>query len=259
MRLRWQLEVYGFLLACGMPGSAWAQGTEPGHPASFATWRPLLKALPHPHRFTLAPTPVFCFEGYPDNVTNPGCFGPPAGAADCVSHSQHYLVQYIYPNVTSWHRLEAIGFISNDASTVFPSAGAFVISQKAPNSSFRFPTFNEITHLQAHNIQSAADTTLVVIDLRGFQITFADSAILALAVQFPEGGELLDYGVGPALGLESQLPDQRCDYLTTNTGQNWWEPHPLEHIDWAFEAVIESTTAIESRGWSQVKALYRRP
>ena len=258
MRLRMQRHSCGFMLACSLAEVAFAQAAEPAAQAGFATWHPVLKPLPHPQRFALPPSPVFCFEGYPDNVTNPGCFGPPAGAADCVSHSDHYLVQYLYPNVTGTQRLDAIGIISNDASTVFPSAGAFVISQKAPNN-FRFPTLNEITHLQAHNVRSANDTTLVLIDLSGFQITFADSAILAIAVQFPEGGALLDYGVGPALALESQLPDNRCDYLTTNSGQNWWEPHPLEHIDWAFEAVIEPTTAIESRGWSQVKALYRRP
>jgi hypothetical protein len=106
-------------------------------------------------------------------------------------------------------------------------------------------------------VQAAGDTTLVVIDLSGFNIAFADSAILALAVQFPEGGELLDWGIGPGLLIDTQAPDQRCDYLTTNSGQTWWEPAPVEHIDWGFEAVIEPTTAIESLRWSQVKTLYR--
>ena len=218
--------------------------------------------VPAPRSIVFADTvtSVLCFEGQITTETSPGCFTTPQEPGNCASHSSHYFIQYLFPDVHSRHLVLALGFVSNDAATVFPSAGVIPISYKKPASGLRYPTAQELGSLQGRGLHSQEDLGIVAVDLRRFNLQFADSVALVAAVQFPEGGVFQSIGVGPAIGVEDQLPDQPCDFLTQDTGRHWYVPDTTEHLDWGFEVkILDLRTGLEAVKWSQFKALYRSP
>ena len=89
---------------------------------------------PTPRTIALADsaTSVLCFEGEIRTVTAPGCFTTPQEPGDCSSHASQYFVQYLFPDVQAPHQVVALGFVSNDMETLFPSAGVIPISYKKP-------------------------------------------------------------------------------------------------------------------------------
>jgi len=203
---------------------------------------------------------VTCFEDALTTVINPGCFMVPGGG-NCISRATHYFVQYIFPGVTSTHRVNGFGFISNDGQTVFPSAGIITMPDQSPG--LRFPTAAELANLQIRNIATPGDTSIVFVDLSNAGVSFGAGQALVICLQFPEGGQLMGpaLGVGPGIAANDSIPDQDCDYFTVDGGQNpatsWFIPDPNdpEPLDWGFELLYEPL-AIEQRTWTGVKSLF---
>lgn len=204
-------------------------------------------------------TTIACFEDSLTELLNPGCFDlgvPPFG--DCTSQSTHFLVQYLFPDLAVEHRVVGIGFLSNDAATVFPSAG---VIQIAPNAQgrYRFPTAAELASLQATQIPTTDDLSVVFVNLESSNLLVqqGDNRALVVALQFPQGGVLSAPGVGPGIAADGLPPEQDCDFFTVTGGTgDWYAPVAL---DWAFVVLLEPSTPVEALTWTQVKKLYRAP
>lgn len=193
-----------------------------------------------------------CYQDPLNLIVNPGCFRPPA-AGDCRTQATHYFVQYITPNFEYPHRIAAISFISNDASTIFPSAGVVLI----PASENRFPTPGELANLQAINLQASADLAAVVADLSQANLEVSSGTDLVVCLQFPEGEQLTAVGVGPGILVDEVQPDQNCDFFTVDAGGSWWRPSANDPLDWGFRVVFEEpTVGAKAVSWSAIKTLF---
>ena len=226
-------------------------------------------ALPSPHPILQQDITLACYEGTLSVLLNPGCFMTvvPPQPGDCVSSSGHFMVQYIFPDVSAAHRVLGFRFLNNDAATVFPSAGLLQLPME--QGSVRFPTVSELANLQVTQIQGSADTSMVTVNLEDANIIVLPGSTTALVVvlQFPSGGRLLDIGVGPGIAADSNAPDQPCDFFTVDGGVHWFSPAPCSPgdpscnpLDWGFALLLAPLpVSLESMTWSGVKSLYHTP
>lgn len=196
-----------------------------------------------------------CFDSSLTLALSPGCFrllSPPSGG-DCVSHSGHYFIQYFTPSFATPQRIAGFGFISNDGATVFPSAGVVRI----PTVQNRFPTTTELANLQVRNVQAAHDTAAVIVDLRPFDLRVTSGTDIVIALQFPEGGQLITVGTGPGILVDETNPDQECDFFTHNGGSSFnTNDVGADPLDWGFELILEPVSALAPVSWSDLKRLY---
>ena len=258
-------RIASLVLVCLVARAAAAESTLP--PAAVAVTSRTVTIGPA-SLLPQAGTAVSCFEGYIQETTNPGCFtlpNPPGGGGDCVSHSSQFMVQYTFPQFVGLYRVRSLAFLSNDGATVFPSAGVILMSYRK-GASWGLPTQQQLSSLQAHNVPTPHDTATVVVDLFPYNLTFGDSTAIIVAVQFPEGGQLVGPGVGngPGIAAEDQPPDQNCDYFTIDagrTGDGWFQPtaHPTKPLDWGFQVIVEPVIPVLPTSWSMIKTLYRLP
>jgi len=223
--------------------------------------------LPQPKPLQIDST-LACFEGQLSVLLNPGCFQTeaPPQPGDCTSRAQHFMVQYLFPDLAVPHQVLGFGFLNNDGETVFPSGGVIPIPivQGIPD----FPTTEQLANLQVRNISFPGDTTVVFVDLEASGIILPAGADVALvvALQFPEGGELVDVGIGPGIATDADPPDQLCDLFTIDGGETWFEPAPCdpgdplcEPLDWGFVVLLDPILSLEAVTWTTVKSLYRTP
>jgi hypothetical protein len=242
-----------------LAGSAWADRTEVLRSQAQIARRPEgALRFDGPRRLAGGgEQSLTCFEDALTTVINPGCFMV-TGGGNCTSRASHYFVQYIFPSVTTTHRVIGFGFISNDGQTVFPGAGVLTMPDQPPG--LRFPTSTELQNLQATNVPTPGDTSVVFVDLEGSNIQFGPNQALVICLRFPEGGTLMGpgLGVGPGIAANDSIPDQDCDYFTLNSGANWYIPDPQdpEPLDWGFEVVYEETSPVEGQTWTGVKSLF---
>jgi len=202
-------------------------------------------------------TSLTCFDGQLTLLLNPACFfvpSPPMGG-DCVSHAGHYFLQYLTPNFATPHRITGFGFISNDQSTVFPSAGIVLI----PTNENRFPTPAELSALQVQDVPTPHDTAVVIVDLRDIEppLVVTSGTDIVVCLQFPEGGTLTDVGVGPGILVDEDAPDQDCDFFTLDGGASFnRNDFGNDPLDWGFEVGFEPVVAVEPRTWTDIKRIY---
>jgi hypothetical protein len=202
-------------------------------------------------------TSLTCFQDSLTLVLNPGCFDPPT-VGDCRTQSEHYFVQYLtpVPNFGSPYRIKSFAFISNDASTIFPSAGILLL----PVTPARFPTAQELDSLQVQNVQAAEDLGIVAVDLQQENLVVTNQMEVVICLQFPAGQQLTGIGVGPGIVVDEVNPDNLCDFFTVDGGANpatsWYSPAANDPLDWGFEVQFEILTAAESTSWSDFKRLY---
>lgn len=228
--------------------------------------------LPGSHVFPAiaADSSMQCFDGNEFALVNPGCFttASPAQPGNCTSTSSQFLVQYLFPDFPSPQKLRGFGFLSNDGDTVFPSAGALLLT--LDGSSTRFPTASELSKLAVKNVRCSGDTSQVFVDLsaKNLVIEPGTPVALLLVLQFPDGGQLLAPTQGPGIAAERSLPDEGCDFFTVDAGNSgvWFEPHydPTDPqslpLDWGFVAVFDPIgVGVETLTWSGFKQLYRNP
>ena len=221
-----------------------------------------------PHTLGQTDSTLTCFEGQLTVLLNPGCFrtDQPAQPGDCVSTSGHFLVQYLFPEVTRDFHVLGFGFLSNDDATVFPSAG--VLQLPIVQGQVRFPTAAELAALPVQQIETFGDTSIVFVDLEAQHIVVqpGGNTALVVALQFPQGGDLVDVGVGPGIACDADFPEQRCDIFTIDGGTSWFESvcspgdPTCEPLDWGFVLAWEpAVLPVESITWSQVKQLFKTP
>lgn len=253
------------LLAAFLAGPAWAVGHPHAPPARLQSHL----VLPSPYRILQQDSTFACFEGLLSVLLNPGCFVTPTPPrpGDCVSAATDFMVQYIFPDVPTDHRVIGFGFLSNDDDTVFPSAGVFQfpIDQQG---FVRFPTSTELANLPVTQIETFGDTSVVFVDVESENIIVEPGATTALvvALQFPQGGEQTGVGLGPGIGADADHPDQACDVFTVDGGVTWYEPAPCspsdptcEPLDWGFVVLMRPVDPVESITWSNVKSFFRTP
>lgn len=263
---RWT-AIAALLLCVGIgvdANSAAVQGV--AHPARLQSH----ETLPSPRTIQQQDVLLACYEGTLSVLLNPGCFvtAVPPQPGDCVSTSGHFMVQYVFPNVATSHKVLGFRFLNNDAATIFPSAGVLQLPIDAQGS-VRFPSVSELANLQVTGIQGIADTTMVTVNLEGENIIVQPGTTTALvvALQFPQGGDLVDIGVGPGIAADADDPDQDCDLFTVDGGNHWFLPAPCspgdpfcDPLDWGFELLLQAIpVSVESMTWSGVKALYLTP
>ena len=252
-----------FLPRLLVPSLCWALVTAPtAEPRRFPLASPLLGTpVEVPHDTTFA-----CFEAPRlAPAINPGCFVTfdPPQPGDCTSHASHYLLQAIRPNLTLPHRLLGFGFRSNDGATIFPAAGALLVT----GSTIPLPGPAELAALQAGPVQSGSDTSWVFVDLSAANVVLPAGGVAALLVvlRFPEGGQLLGVGNGPGIDVDTEAPDQDCDFFSIDGGETWMAPaydpgDPLSPpLDWGFVLHLEPVLAVTALPWGQIKSLYRTP
>ena len=224
--------------------------------------------LPAPRAILQAESTFTCFEGQLQFLVNPGCFetSNPSQPGDCVSTSNHFLVQYLFPELTVRHKVLGFGFLSNDDETVFPSAG--VLQLPIVQGQVRFPTQAELASLPVTFIETFGDTSVVFVDLEGRNMLVepGGNTALVLALQFPQGGDLTSVGVGPGIAADGDFPEQECDIFTIDGGASWFESvcdqgdPTCDPLDWGFVLLLEpAPIAVESMSWSRVKALFKTP
>jgi hypothetical protein len=196
---------------------------------------------------------ITCFQDSLPLLLNVGCFSPPTDG-QCRSRSSHFFVQYMpyTPPGPGQVRVKEVRFISNDGATVFPSVG-IVFSLTSEN---RFPTSNELSNLQVHNVSAGTDFGIVTADLRAANLVIQPQTDIAVCLQFPEGQQLTGAGVGPAILVDDVPPSQDCDFLTADTGANWFAPASTDPLDWGFQIIVEPTVAVEATSWSALKSMY---
>lgn len=246
-------SVFEFLVlgaACVVPVAA--SGSPP--PALQAAPPGARFELHSPRRVALVDSILTCFEGQLTEVLNVGWFEQ--GGGQGVSDSDHYFVQWIYPDFTTEQVVTGVAFISNDAGTVWPSVGVVLMPADAP----RYPTATELANLQVTNLPSVADTTVIIADLRAHHIVWSPDQALVVCLQFPEGGTLSDVGIGPGILVDTTLPDPDCDRFTVDGGRSgiWYKNAVNDPLDWGF-AVTFSAVSVLPIDWGQVKTLYRAP
>jgi hypothetical protein len=197
-----------------------------------------------------------CFEGELIELINVGCFVD--GPLRCVSDSDHFFGQWVYPDFTVPHQITGVAFISNDGATVWPSVGVVLVPTNAP----RYPTAAELANLQVRNVPTPYDTAVVVADLRPYNIVWNPGMDVVVCLQFPEGGELVTVGQGPGILADNMIPDQTCDRLTFDAGRSgdWFAPDPTQPpIDWGFAVLFAPASPVLPTSWGTVKTLYRSP
>ncbi len=225
-------------------------------------------SLSQPRTLAADDDTLTCFDGSQAALVNPGCFSTsaPSQSGDCTSSSAHYFVQYLFPQPSSLKRVRGFSFLSNDADTVFPSAGALLLPIE--NGSVRFPTAAELGQLQRTNVSAAGDTSQVFVDLRsaGIVVGPTTDAALVLVLQFPDGGQLVSETQGPGVAVESSTPDNDCDFFTIDGGTSgtWFSPvydpnNPSSlPLEWGFVAVLEPLSVrTDGVSWSWIKETYR--
>jgi hypothetical protein len=241
------------LIAAFSAGAAWADGRSLAGQAGRASLAGGVR-LERGIALVSQDVALTCFQDSLTLILNPGCFNPPT-AGDCRTRSTQYFAQYFTPDLPMGHRVKSIAFISNDAATVFPSAGIVLI----PTADNRFPTPAELAGLQVTtNIKATQDTSVVVVDLQAANIVVPPATDVVVCLQFPEGQQLTAVGVGPGIVVDEVLPNQNCDFLTGDGGANWFRPADNDPLDWGFEVVFEPL-AVEAMSWSAVKALFGAP
>ena len=223
--------------------------------------------LASPHALLQTDSTLACFEGYLTALLNPGCFETldPPHTADCVSASSHFMVQYLFPDVTVTHKVIGFGFLSNDDDTVFPSAG--VLQLPIVQGQVRFPSPAELADLPVKMVETFGDTSLVFVDIEAQNLLVQPGAntALVLALQFPQGGDLTAVGVGPGIAADADYPELECDIFTLDGGTIWFESvcsptdPTCEPLDWGFVLLMEPVLPVESITWSQVKNLFKTP
>ncbi|MFQ5599600.1 MAG: hypothetical protein ACE5G2_03495 [Candidatus Krumholzibacteriia bacterium] len=184
------------------------------------------------------------------------------------SSSSHFFVQYLFPDFAVPQRVVGFAFLSNDGATVFPSAGVLLL----PIDGMGFvdvPTAEQLANLQVTNIDTPGDTSVVFVDLQAENIILdaGSDMSLVVALQFPQGGQLVAEGVGPGIAADADEPDQLCDIFTIDGGVSgiWFEPFfdPQDPqsvpLDWGFEVILEPVVSVEDLTWAQLKTLYRNP
>jgi len=202
-----------------------------------------------------------CFQDSLTLLINPGCFSPPTATGDCRTQSTYYFVQYLtpVPDFPTPYRITHMQFISNDAATVFPSAGVVLI----PVAEDRWPTQAELQDLQAHNVQAAQDLGIIDIDLSSANLQVTSGTEVVICLQFPQGQQLTAVGVGPAILVDEVLPDNNCDFMTITAGANpatdWYRPAQDDPLDWGFQLIFEPTVAVQGKSWTAMKRLYGDP
>lgn len=205
---------------------------------------------------------VICFQDSLSQIINPGCFTTtdPPQTGDCTSRSQHYFVQYYFPNFPFKTQVTGLSFLSNDDLTVFPSAGVLVLPIQQ-GGVVDFPRAGQLDSLQVNFIDTPGDLSLVTVDLHGanIQIPAGNNFAVVAALQFPQGGQLTDVGVGPGIAIDADPPDQDCDFFTIDGGQSGIWFFPSGPLDWGFAVFVQPVDAISSVSWSHLKKLYRTP
>ena len=252
----------------GLPGSLHAAAPKIG-PAQPAYLQSSTR-LPAPRSIAQDDLTLSCFEGFLSILLNVGCFTTvnPSQPGDCRSTAGDFMVQYVFPDVAIPHRVVGFGFLSNDGSTIFPSAG--VIQIPIVQGFARYPTPAELANLSAQMISSVIDTTVAFVDVQSEEIRVEPGAntALILALQFPTSGLLENtIGVGPGIAADGDYPDQTCDRFTIDGGATWFEPFPCtegdplcDPVDWGFVVLLEPIVgSVSQANWTQVKVLFRTP
>lgn len=224
---------------------------------------------------------LFCFEGFLSGIVNPACFTAPPQQPepDCISSSDHFFVQIQFPAYAEPYRITGFGFVSNDGNTVFPSAGIVLLPLDALGNPTRFPTPEELANLPVKDIATPGDTSVVFVDVSAESLIIGPGDIgVAVALQFPDGGELAGIADGPGILADADPPDQVCfegaccDLFTLDGGasqdESWYSPvyDPVNFpddppLDWGFVVTVEPAdpVSVEQRDWTHVKRLYRTP
>jgi len=242
-----------------MATAAWAAG--PGSHSAIQAQRNSGIHLDRAPRLVTDSVFLTCFQDSLTLLINPGCFSPPTPLGDCRTQSTYYFVQYLtpVPDFPVPYRITHLRFISNDAATVFPSAGIVLI----PVADDRWPTPAELGSLQAHNVQSAEDLGIIDIDLTASDIQVTSGLEVVICLQFPQGQQLTAVGVGPAILVDEVLPDNNCDFMTITAGANpatdWYRPADNDPLDWGFEVTFDPVVGVEGKTWSALKQLYGGP
>ena len=254
----------------GLPGSLHAAAPKVG-PAQPAYLQSSTQ-LPTPRSIAQDDLTLSCFEGFLSQLLNVGCFRTvnPSQPGDCSSTAGDFMVQWIFPDVAIPHRVVGFGFLSNDGSTVFPSAG--VIQVPIVQGIARYPTQAELANLSAEMISSVIDTSVAFVDVQSEEIRVepGGNTALIVALEFPHSGIInfdVPLGDGPAIAADGDLPDQTCDRFTIDGGVNWFEPLPCtgadpecQPLDWGFVVLLEPIVgSVERANWTQVKVLFRNP
>ena len=212
----------------------------------------------------LQDTFLICFQDSLSAIINPGCFETIEPGlmqpGDCRTRSQHYFIQYYRPNFPFKTRVTGLSFLSNDDLTVFPSAGVMVLPVQQGDV-VDWPRPGQLDSLQAQNIDTPGDLSLVTVDLHAanIEIPAGNNFAVVAALQFPQGGELTAIGVGPGIAIDQDPPDQDCDFFTIDGGESGVWFFPTGPIDWGFAVFAEPVDAISAVSWTKLKTLYRTP
>jgi hypothetical protein len=107
----------------------------------------------------------------------------------------------------------------------------------------------------------------VFVDLEAQHIVVqpGGNTALVVALQFPQGGDLVGVGIGPGIAADADFPEQRCDIFTIDGGTSWFESvcsptdPTCEPLDWGFALLMEPVLPVKSITWSQVKQLFKTP
>src|SRR4030095_12653123 len=98
---------------------------------------------------------------------------------------------------------------------VFPSVGIVL----SPTSENRFPTSNELSNLQVHNVSAGTDFGIITADLHTVpNLVIQPQTDIAVCLQFPEGQRLTGPGVGPGILVDDVPPGQGCAFLDRDHG-----------------------------------------
>jgi hypothetical protein len=197
-----------------------------------------------------------------DTYVNVGSF---FGAGE-VSSSDHYFLK-LYRNGTAGAvRLRGMGFQAcsshGHATNTFMAAGAIFAGTEAV-----LPKPEALASLAEVGIQGEDRGTTCVeftfgIDSEGRglgeEIVLQSGEAAWLALRFASYPDSIFVGVR----VDGDANDRRCDYLTRDGGEYWYQPDPLHgpFFDWGITAYTEvrpGSTEPPPTTWTLVKRLYR--
>lgn len=247
-------------------GTAWGGAVQgPVRVARLQSRVPLRSPVPRPVQQDSFLT---CFGDSLLWLANPGCFETvnPSQPGDCRCHTSHFFVQYMFPDLAVRHQVRGLSFFSNEDTTVFPSAGVLLLPIDSQGF-VPFPTAQQLASLQARNVDTPGDRSVVFVDLDGANLVVPEGNNFAVvvALQFPNG-QLTPEAVGDAIAIElEKLPDPDCDFFTIDGGQSgvWFGPiidpaHPdYVPTDWGFVVQLDPIVSIQDLTWTNLKRLYR--